>query len=191
MSRLSPVIDPGTGTFRVTIELDPGQRSLRPGQFVGVELEVDRHEDVVTVAKKAVVYEDGRPVVYRLIPRPEEEEKDSEKETKDKERGGLFGISFDMKGPAPEDEDEQPASPWVAERVPVELGLVDNERAEVVDGVLIGDKIIVIGQSNLKDGAPVKTAEMIEADEAQKRADEASEGDGDAAVGEDGTESAG
>ncbi|NCG21454.1 MAG: efflux RND transporter periplasmic adaptor subunit [Rhodobacterales bacterium] len=38
VQRIAPVIDPTSGTFRVTIEVDPEQEVLRPGQFVTVDL---------------------------------------------------------------------------------------------------------------------------------------------------------
>ncbi|MBT3220097.1 MAG: efflux RND transporter periplasmic adaptor subunit, partial [Proteobacteria bacterium] len=47
VDRIAPVIDPNSGTFRVTISVKPGQNTLRPGQFVSVELVVDQHEDVL------------------------------------------------------------------------------------------------------------------------------------------------
>ncbi|MFT7521554.1 MAG: membrane fusion protein (multidrug efflux system) [Kiritimatiellia bacterium] len=171
VSRISPVIDPSSGTFRVTITLDAEQRSLRPGQFVGVELQVDQHDQVVTVAKKAVVYEDGKPVIYRMIDRPPEDASDDTDAVDQEPKGGWFGISFDMGDGGTigaDDEQREPPSPYVSERVPVELGLIDNDTAEVTKGIRVGDKVIVIGQSNLKDGAPVKTAEMIEAQEAEE-----------------------
>ena len=52
---------------------------------------------------------------------------------------------------------------WVAERVPVEVGLMDTEWAEVTSGIDAGDDVIVIGQSNLRDGAPVRTPDMAAA----------------------------
>ena len=49
--RVAPVVDTATGTVRVTVGLDPGQVQLRPGQFVNVQIEVARHESVVTVPR--------------------------------------------------------------------------------------------------------------------------------------------
>ena len=44
-------------------------------------------------------------------------------------------------------------------------------------GIQPGDRVIVIGQSNLRDGAPIKTPAMIKEDAAKKETeDEGSEG---------------
>ena len=42
VSRIAPIVDSMSGTFRVTLSLAPEQQVLRPGQFVSVELEVER-----------------------------------------------------------------------------------------------------------------------------------------------------
>lgn len=164
VDRIAPVIDPQTGTFQVVLGLDSSQRALRPGQYVTVNLEVDRHEDVVVVPKKAVVYEDGAPVVYRMVDAPPSEEGDVADKTAKKEGGGGFSFDFSFGGEGDEQDEAEhdaPASPYVAERVSIDLGLVDTDHAEIVDGIAPGDQVIVVGQSNLRDGAPVKTPEMI------------------------------
>jgi membrane fusion protein (multidrug efflux system) len=191
--RIAPVIDAQTGTFRVILELDPGQMMLRPGQYVSVELEVDRHSDVVVVPKKAVVYEDGAPVVYRMIDRPPPEpgeEVAKAEEPKEKPATGGFNFSFGGGGDKDDDEEKEPPappSPYVAERIAVQMGLVDDVHAEIVEGIEVGDRVIVVGQSNLKDGAPIKTPDMIRAEQ-QERAERAGKedaGDGEAG-GEEG-----
>jgi membrane fusion protein (multidrug efflux system) len=61
--RVSPVVDSQSGTIRVTI--DPAARAeLRPGMFANVQLELDRHDGVVIVEKRALVYDDEVPHVY-------------------------------------------------------------------------------------------------------------------------------
>ena len=186
VDRIAPVIDAQTGTFQVVLSLDAGQRELRPGQYVTVNLEVDRHEDVIVVPKQAVVYEDGAPVVYRMVDAPEPEQDETTAKAEAEKPAG--GFSFDFGGGGGEDKGEQeekkPASPYVGERIAIDLGLMDARYAEIVEGIAIGDKVIVVGQSNLRDGAPVKTPEMIQAD--AKKKDEA-ETDGEAA-GENGAD---
>lgn len=161
VERIAPIIDAQTGTFRVILKLDANQRSLRPGQYVTVNLVVDRHEGVVVVPKKAVVYEDGAPVLYRLIdaPPPEPDEEGS-KDKADKSEGN------DTDDATP----KAPPSPFVSQRVAVDLGLVDSRYAEIKSGIAAGDQIVVVGQSNLKDGAPIKTPEMVAREQAEAAA---------------------
>jgi membrane fusion protein (multidrug efflux system) len=61
--RLSPVVDATTGTVRVTLEVQ-GQGKLRPGMFASVYLEIDRHEDALTIPKSALSLESLGDTVY-------------------------------------------------------------------------------------------------------------------------------
>ena len=62
--RISPVVDPGSGTFKVTLELDADDRRLRPGMFVNAHIVTATHTEAVLVPKRAVVYDDGMPHVF-------------------------------------------------------------------------------------------------------------------------------
>ena len=61
--RLSPVVDATTGTIRVTLQVEGGDR-LRPGMFANIYLEVDRHEDALTLPKSALSLESLGDTVY-------------------------------------------------------------------------------------------------------------------------------
>ena len=56
--RISPVIDPSTGTFRVTVEVRDQAQMLKPGLFGRVEILYDMHEDVAIIPRSAVITED-------------------------------------------------------------------------------------------------------------------------------------
>jgi multidrug efflux pump subunit AcrA (membrane-fusion protein) len=174
VSRIAPVVDPGTGTFRVTLSLAPEQHVLRPGQFVSVELEVERRENVAVVPRRAVVYEDGRAVVYRMVVAPPPEEDDEAEE----EESSSSWFALFKRGEEDESEDEaedEAAEKWIAERCPIERGAVDTESVQILSGVDVGDSIIVVGQSNLRDGARVRTPEMSIADSHDEEPPEAAE----------------
>jgi len=172
VTRVAPVVNASSGTFRVTVALDAHQTALRPGQYVSVELEVDRHQDVVIVPRKALIYEDGTPIVYRMAPKPEEE---AEEEADAKKKEVAFHFSWPW-ARAAEDTDQEEGkeleSDWVAERVVVGVGLVDAQSVEVLEGVGPGDEVVVVGQSNLKDGAAVLTPAMKAEWEARKAAED-------------------
>ncbi|MBS7455989.1 efflux RND transporter periplasmic adaptor subunit [Coralloluteibacterium stylophorae] len=63
VDRISPVIDAGSGTFRVTCAFDAGQ-ALRPGMFGRVEVIYDRRDDVLTIPRSALLEEGGEPAVF-------------------------------------------------------------------------------------------------------------------------------
>jgi membrane fusion protein (multidrug efflux system) len=67
VERISPVVDAQTGTVKVTIAVDAGQKQLRPGMFVNVDIVVATHEDAVLLPKRALVYAEGQPYVFVLV----------------------------------------------------------------------------------------------------------------------------
>ncbi len=62
--RISPVVDPASGTIKVTLSVRPGEAVLRPGMFVRVDLITDVHPLALFVPKKALVYDEGEPLLF-------------------------------------------------------------------------------------------------------------------------------
>jgi membrane fusion protein (multidrug efflux system) len=65
VERISPIVDPKSGTVKVTIEIG-GQPGLRPGMYVDVSLVTATREDAVLVPKRALVYDNDQVFVYRV-----------------------------------------------------------------------------------------------------------------------------
>jgi membrane fusion protein, multidrug efflux system len=166
--RVAPVVDTATGTVRVTVGLDPGQVQLRPGQFVNVQIEVARHESVVTVPRRAIVWEEGKSYVFTLLegpppPEPGAEPADGEKKAAGEEpaegaaqTGGLWAQLFGGEADEESKEPEIPG-PWRrAHRIPVTLGFEDGTLAEVTEGLNVGAPVVTIGNDALRDDARVR-----------------------------------
>jgi len=62
--RISPVVDPSTGTFRVTAEITDHGQMLKPGLFGRVGILYDLHEDVPVIPRSAVITEDELSHVF-------------------------------------------------------------------------------------------------------------------------------
>ena len=142
-----------------------------------MELEVERREGVAVVPRRAVVYEDGRAVVYRMVPEPPPEE-DTDAEEADEATTSWFAAFTGGSGDKEEDTDAEGEAEdeekWIAQRSPIERGVTDTEFVQILSGVEVGDAIIVVGQSNLRDGTRVRTPEMTVADgEKDEPADDA------------------
>lgn len=63
VDRISPVMDAGSGTFRVTCAFD-GQQVLRAGMFGRFEVLYDSRENVLTVPRTALLEDETDPAVY-------------------------------------------------------------------------------------------------------------------------------
>lgn len=61
--RMSPVVDPASGTVEVTLKVD-GEGVLRPGMFASVFLEMDRRADALVVPKAALALDSLGNTIY-------------------------------------------------------------------------------------------------------------------------------
>jgi membrane fusion protein (multidrug efflux system) len=64
VTRISPVVDPSTGTFRVTAEITDHGDMLKPGLFGRVGILYDLHKDVPVIPRSAVITEDELSHVF-------------------------------------------------------------------------------------------------------------------------------
>jgi membrane fusion protein (multidrug efflux system) len=62
--QINPSVDPKTGTIKVTVEVTKTPSAVRPGSFVDVKLETQRHENTLLVPKKALMEEAGERFVF-------------------------------------------------------------------------------------------------------------------------------
>lgn len=64
VKRISPIVDPSSGTFKVTVGVRPSGEPPPPGLFVNVRVVTDRRHDAVLIPKRAVVYEGGERYAF-------------------------------------------------------------------------------------------------------------------------------
>lgn len=114
---ISPVIDPTSGTIKLTIEVPEYPASTRPGDFAQVRIVTELRHDVVLVPRAAVLTDKGETVVYTTV-------------------AGDAGVT--------------------AERRVVEVGFTDDDHAQILTGLAVGEEVVVKGQRSLKHGSPLK-----------------------------------
>ncbi len=64
VKRISPAIDPESGTFKVTVEISDHKNLLAVGQFVNVKIIKKVHKNVVLLTKDALIYDGGKTFVF-------------------------------------------------------------------------------------------------------------------------------
>lgn len=112
VDRVAPVVDSGSGTFRVIASF-AGGGLLQPGMFGRVRIDYDQRADALVVPRVALLDDEGEPAVFAA-------------------RGGKVA------------------------RVPVKLGYLDGEWAEIRSGLKRGDQVVVAGKTALRDGSAVQ-----------------------------------
>jgi len=113
VKRVSPAVDPNSGTFKVTVGVRNPQNKLRPGMFVNAHIITDTHANAVLIPKTAIVYENENMNVYVV--------RDS-----------------------------------VAHKIVLDVGFQNHEKVEARSEISAGEKVIIVGQSGLKDKTKVK-----------------------------------
>lgn len=64
VSRVSPIVDPETGTFKITIEISDEKRRMKPGMFGRVSVIYDVHENALQIPRSALVENQGATSVF-------------------------------------------------------------------------------------------------------------------------------
>lgn len=66
IKRISPAIDPESGTFKTTIEVKDAKNIMVIGQFVNVKIIKKVHKNVILVTKDVLMFEGGRVFVFLI-----------------------------------------------------------------------------------------------------------------------------
>ena len=64
IKNINPVVDPNTGTVKVTISLKGYQNALKPGMFVKSHIIIDTHKNALILTKKAIIYNGIQSVAF-------------------------------------------------------------------------------------------------------------------------------
>ncbi len=62
--RISPIIDPQSGTVRVTVALSDSERKYAPGMFANVALITERQSNTILVPKEALLYDASQTFAF-------------------------------------------------------------------------------------------------------------------------------
>jgi membrane fusion protein (multidrug efflux system) len=64
VARVSPVVNPESGTFKITIEVTDHTRRLKPGMFGRISIVYDRRLNVLQIPRNAIIEEAGSATVF-------------------------------------------------------------------------------------------------------------------------------
>ncbi|MDH3351934.1 MAG: efflux RND transporter periplasmic adaptor subunit, partial [Gammaproteobacteria bacterium] len=64
VTRVSPVVDPRTGTFKITVEISDDERRIKPGMFGRISIVYDRHENVLQIPRSAIIEESCETSIF-------------------------------------------------------------------------------------------------------------------------------
>lgn len=88
VERISPIVDPATGTFKVTVYIDEKDSKLKPGMFGRISIVYDTRSNTKMIPKMAVMNEDQTQMVYVI--------KDSVAYKKEIQTGYTNGVNIEV-----------------------------------------------------------------------------------------------
>ena len=130
VSRISPQLNPETGLGEVVVSLVEVTPMVRQGVLAESRITLETRENTVVIPRSAMI---------------ENVETYIEPETNTVELRRNYSVYL-AQGDS------------VAVRQDLTLGLEQGERVEILEGLTEGQKIIVTGQSGLRDGSPIRIA---------------------------------
>jgi membrane fusion protein (multidrug efflux system) len=149
--RIAPVVDPTSGTFRVTCEFRDRTATLKPGMFGRIDIVYDHHDEALTIPRSALIEEDGETAVFvvdtaPVKPAADDKAKDGDKAKKDaKDAKDTKAIAL--------------APGLVAHRKLVKIGYADGDKVEIRSGIDAGARVITVGRNAVRDGTAVQVLE--------------------------------
>jgi membrane fusion protein (multidrug efflux system) len=66
VTRISPIVDPETGTFKISIEMSGTDQRIKPGMFGRMSIVYDKHENALQVPRSAIVEAAGETSVFTV-----------------------------------------------------------------------------------------------------------------------------
>ena len=146
LSFISPIVDSNSGSVKVFIDLEENQTKLRVGQFVRARVEIDRHENTLSISKESLLYKDGQPIVYTIEEIPEEELKKEEAEKNKNEK----------ENDTEDSAEEEDGPKYRAKAVNIKIGYSDEKNVEVLEGLTESDRVITLGNTALRANSPIE-----------------------------------
>lgn len=64
VARISPIVDPASGTMKVTVAVNSAGSNIKPGMFVRIRIVYDTHPKSMLIPKQAVLAEDEEESVF-------------------------------------------------------------------------------------------------------------------------------
>ena len=134
---ISPKVEAGTRSFSIRAQVDNEDASLRPGMFGSVRVVLRDSFEAITVPQTAISYNPYGDTVFKIV---EEEAKDAD-------------------GKNANGENNEPRR--IAKRVNVRTGQTRADQVQILEGINVGDEVVVAGQLKLSGGNPVKVDNSI------------------------------
>ncbi len=155
--RIAPVVDPASGTFRVTCEFRDKSGTLKPGMFGRIDIVYDHRDEALTVPRSALIEEDGETAVFVVDSAPVKAPAADAAKSKDGDKSKLAAKDAADKDAGKDGKSIVATVPgFVAHRKLVKIGYSDGDKVEIRSGLDAGMRVITVGRNAVRDGTAVQ-----------------------------------
>jgi membrane fusion protein (multidrug efflux system) len=153
--RIAPVVDPASGTFRVTCEFHDKTGTLKPGMFGRIDIVYDHRDEALTIPRSALIEEDGETAVFVVDSAPIKVSTGDADKSKGADKTKT--AAKDAKDSGKDAKAIVAATPgFVAHRKLVKIGYSDGDKVEIRSGLDAGARVITVGRNAVRDGTAVQ-----------------------------------
>ncbi len=137
--RISPTIEPSTGTIKTTLHFDKIENNtcIKDSAFARVKLIMEVHPEALVIPKDAVLEESGRKYIFIA-------------QTKDENNLQELDLNSLKNNPIQ----------FTAQKIEIQVGLEDSYYYEVLQGIDKNTLVITLGQMNLKPGSIIEVTSL-------------------------------
>jgi membrane fusion protein (multidrug efflux system) len=155
--RIAPVVDPTSGTFRVTCEFRDKSRTLKPGMFGRIDIVYDHRDEALTIPRSALIEEDGETAVFVVDTAPVKAPAADAGKSKDGDKSKVAAKDAAGKDAGKDGKAIVATTPGlVAHRKLVKIGYSDGDKVEIRSGLDAGTRVITVGRNAVRDGTAVQ-----------------------------------
>jgi RND family efflux transporter MFP subunit len=158
VSRVAPVFDPATRTAEMEIEVPNPGFQLKPGMYARVQLTIGTKPDALTVPRNAVVDLEGKSGVFIAVASEGRQGGATGNGPAGRGQGGERRAESGQQAPPASGAPSNDAAALTARFIPVETGIRDEDRVEIIGGLNDGARVITTGAGALKDGDRIVAA---------------------------------
>ncbi len=162
VARVSPVVDPQTGTFRVTCEFRDPSRSLKTGMFGRIGVVYDQKLEAMVIPRDALIEEDNETAVF--VTEIDQSFDKNKKKNEAEQKTGFFAKLFggDKSKEEANKNKKTNTPPVLAHRRIVKVGYIAGDRVEIREGLKDGESVITVGRAAVREGSQVELLEAAQ-----------------------------
>jgi membrane fusion protein, multidrug efflux system len=163
VNAISPKVDTDTRNVLIEAQVPNADRTLTPGMFANVSVDVGAKHRYLTLPQTAVIYNPYGETVYVVTTKAEADREQAAKEAANaaSEPRSTMVRQQATKAPANKGPQLPPETP-VVQQAFVKTGPTRGDQVAILSGISEGAEVVTSGQIKLKSGSPIRIDNTVQ-----------------------------